>query len=122
MLDLSCLPCGTEHHHRRTESQRAVQRERELGPVGGHQRDSGARFRARRRERGRPRVGLALQVTERVTAILEVDRAKSIIVLKRSMRPGFSGVDNELYYNQKCMMLFGDAKDSLNKLLLALKA
>jgi NAD(P) transhydrogenase subunit beta len=53
--------------------------------------------------------------------ILEVDRAKSIIVLKRSMRPGFSGVDNELYYNQKCMMLFGDAKDSLNKLLLALK-
>jgi NAD(P) transhydrogenase subunit beta len=54
--------------------------------------------------------------------ILEVDRAKSIIVLKRSMRPGFAGVDNDLYYNPKCMMLFGDAKDSLNKLLLALKA
>jgi H+-translocating NAD(P) transhydrogenase subunit beta len=54
--------------------------------------------------------------------ILEVDRAKSIIVLKRSMRPGFAGVDNDLYYNPKCMMLFGDAKDSLNKLLAALKA
>lgn len=53
--------------------------------------------------------------------ILEVDRAKSIIVLKRSMRPGFSGVDNELYYDQKCMMLFGDAKDSINKLIGALK-
>ena len=53
--------------------------------------------------------------------ILEVDRAKSIIVLKRSMRPGFSGVDNELYYNEKCMMLFGDAKDSLNRLLSALE-
>ena len=54
--------------------------------------------------------------------ILEVDRAKSIIVLKRSMRPGFAGVDNDLYYNPKCMMLFGDAKDSLNKLFAALKS
>jgi NAD(P) transhydrogenase subunit beta len=53
--------------------------------------------------------------------ILEVDRAKSIIVLKRSMRPGFAGVDNDLYYNPKCMMLFGDAKESLNKLFAALK-
>jgi NAD(P) transhydrogenase subunit beta len=53
--------------------------------------------------------------------ILEVDRAKSIIVLKRSMRPGFAGVDNELYYNEKCMMLFGDAKESLNKLFTSLK-
>jgi NAD(P) transhydrogenase subunit beta len=54
--------------------------------------------------------------------ILEVERAKSIIVLKRSMRPGFAGVDNDLYYNPKCMMLFGDAKESLNKLLTALKS
>jgi NAD(P) transhydrogenase subunit beta len=54
--------------------------------------------------------------------ILEVDRAKSIIILKRSMRPGFAGVDNELYYDPKCMMLFGDAKESLNKLFAALKA
>jgi NAD(P) transhydrogenase subunit beta len=53
--------------------------------------------------------------------ILEVDRAQSIIVLKRSMRPGFAGVDNDLYYNPKCMMLFGDAKESLNKLFAALK-
>src|SRR5205807_1189828 len=54
--------------------------------------------------------------------ILEVDRAKSIIVLKRSLRPGFAGVDNDLYYNPKCMMLFGDAKESLNKLFAALKS
>jgi len=53
--------------------------------------------------------------------ILEVDRAKSIIVLKRSMRPGFAGVENELYYNPKCMMLFGDAKDSLTKLFTVFK-
>jgi NAD(P) transhydrogenase subunit beta len=53
--------------------------------------------------------------------ILEVDRARSIIVLKRSMRPGFAGVDNDLYFNEKCMMLFGDAKESLNKLFAALK-
>lgn len=54
--------------------------------------------------------------------ILEVERARSIIVLKRSMRPGFAGVDNDIYYNPKCMMLFGDAKDSLNKLFAALKS
>jgi len=54
--------------------------------------------------------------------ILEVERAQSIIVLKRSLNPGFAGVDNELYYNPKCMMLFGDAKDSLNKLFGALKS
>jgi NAD(P) transhydrogenase subunit beta len=53
--------------------------------------------------------------------ILEVDRARSIIVLKRSMRPGFAGVDNELYYNPKCLMLFGDAKESMNKVLGALR-
>jgi NAD(P) transhydrogenase subunit beta len=54
--------------------------------------------------------------------ILEVDRAKSVVVLKRSLRPGFSGVDNELYYNPKCMMLFGDAKDTVNTLIVALKS
>jgi NAD(P) transhydrogenase subunit beta len=54
--------------------------------------------------------------------ILEVDRAKSIVVMKRSMRPGFAGVDNELYYNEKCMMLFGDAKETLTKLFSALKS
>jgi NAD(P) transhydrogenase subunit beta len=54
--------------------------------------------------------------------ILEVERAKSIIVLKRSLRPGFAGVDNDLYYNEKCMMLFGDAKDSLTKLVSEMKS
>src|SRR2546422_6531225 len=54
--------------------------------------------------------------------ILEVDRAKSIIVLKRSLRPGFAGVDNDLYYNEKCMMLFGDAKVSITKLIREMKS
>ncbi|MBI1807818.1 MAG: NAD(P)(+) transhydrogenase (Re/Si-specific) subunit beta [Ignavibacteria bacterium] len=54
--------------------------------------------------------------------ILDVERAKSIVVLKRSLAPGFSGVENELYYNPRCMMLFGDAKESLNKLFAALKS
>jgi H+-translocating NAD(P) transhydrogenase subunit beta len=54
--------------------------------------------------------------------ILEVSRAKSIIVLKRSMRPGFAGVDNDLYYDEKCMMLFGDAKDSITKLISEMKS
>jgi NAD(P) transhydrogenase subunit beta len=54
--------------------------------------------------------------------ILEVERAKSIIVMKRSLRPGFAGVENELYFNPKCMMLFGDAKESLAKLFAAMKS
>ncbi|MBI3769204.1 MAG: NAD(P)(+) transhydrogenase (Re/Si-specific) subunit beta [Deltaproteobacteria bacterium] len=54
--------------------------------------------------------------------ILEVSRAKSVIVLKRSMRPGFAGVDNDLYYSENCMMLFGDAKDSLTKLIGEMKS
>jgi NAD(P) transhydrogenase subunit beta len=54
--------------------------------------------------------------------ILDVDRARSIIVLKRSMRPGFAGVDNDLYFDPKCMMLFGDAKDSLTKLFAAMRS
>ena len=54
--------------------------------------------------------------------ILEVSRAKSIIVLKRSMRPGFAGVDNDLYYNENCMMLFGDAKESVTKLIGEMKS
>ena len=53
--------------------------------------------------------------------ILDVEHARAIIVLKRSMRPGFAGVENELYYNPKCMMLFGDAKESLTNLLVLLK-
>ena len=49
--------------------------------------------------------------------ILEVDRARQVIVLKRSMSPGFAGVDNELYFAENCAMLFGDAKASLQRLM-----
>lgn len=48
--------------------------------------------------------------------ILDVDKAKRVIVLKRSMNPGFSGVENDLYYKDNTNMLFGDAKDTLGKL------
>ena len=53
--------------------------------------------------------------------ILDIDKAKKVIVLKRSMSPGFSGVENELYYKPNTWMLFGDAKDSLSKLAYAYK-
>jgi NAD(P) transhydrogenase subunit beta len=49
--------------------------------------------------------------------ILEVDRARQVIVLKRSMKPGFAGIDNDLYHAPTCSMLFGDAKASLTKLV-----
>jgi len=49
--------------------------------------------------------------------ILDVDRAQNVIVLKRSMNPGFAGIDNELYYNPRTAMLFGDAKASVESLV-----
>ena len=53
--------------------------------------------------------------------ILEVDAAASIIVLKRSMQSGFAGVENELFHDEKTSMLFGDAKDSVGKLITEVK-
>jgi len=53
--------------------------------------------------------------------ILDVDRAKSCIVLKRSMGAGFAGIENELFYAPKTSMLFGDAKSSLTKLVSEVK-
>jgi NAD(P) transhydrogenase subunit beta len=54
--------------------------------------------------------------------ILDVDKAASVIVMKRSMNPGFAGIDNELYLDPKTTMLFGDAKESVLKLISAVKA
>jgi NAD(P) transhydrogenase subunit beta len=54
--------------------------------------------------------------------ILNADQAHNIVFLKRSMRPGFAGIDNDLLYDPKTIMLFGDAKDSLTKLVSAVKA
>ena len=54
--------------------------------------------------------------------IINVDQATNIVFMKRSMRPGFAGIDNELLYDPKTTMLFGDAKDSLTKLVAAVKA
>ena len=53
--------------------------------------------------------------------ILDVDKAKSCIVLKRSMAAGFAGIENELFYMPKTAMLFGDAKQSLSKLVIEVK-
>ena len=54
--------------------------------------------------------------------ILKVANASNVIFLKRSMRPGFAGIENELLYDPKTMLLFGDAKASLTKVVSALKA
>ncbi|MCL4446586.1 MAG: NAD(P)(+) transhydrogenase (Re/Si-specific) subunit beta [Actinobacteria bacterium] len=51
--------------------------------------------------------------------IINADQAAHIVFLKRSMRPGFAGIDNELLYDPKTVMLFGDAKDTLQKLVTA---
>jgi NAD(P) transhydrogenase subunit beta len=51
--------------------------------------------------------------------ILNVDQAHSVVFLKRSLRPGFAGIDNELLFDPKTSLLFGDAKDSLSKVLAA---
>jgi H+-translocating NAD(P) transhydrogenase subunit beta len=53
--------------------------------------------------------------------ILNVDEAKQVIVLKRSMNPGFAGIENDLFYKDNTAMLFGDAKQSLSKLVQEIK-
>jgi NAD(P) transhydrogenase subunit beta len=53
--------------------------------------------------------------------ILDVGEAKAVVFLKRSMRPGFAGIENELLHDPKTTLLFGDAKDSLTKVLQSLK-
>jgi proton-translocating NAD(P)+ transhydrogenase subunit beta len=54
--------------------------------------------------------------------ILNVDEAQSVVVLKRSMNPGFAGIENPLFVNPKTVMLFGDAKDSIDQLIAGVKA
>jgi NAD(P) transhydrogenase subunit beta len=49
--------------------------------------------------------------------ILNVDQAQTVVVLKRSMNPGFAGIENPLFYNPKTVMLFGDAKESIDRLI-----
>jgi NAD(P) transhydrogenase subunit beta len=53
--------------------------------------------------------------------IIEVDQAQQVIVLKRSMNPGFAGIDNDLFYHEKTSMLFGDAKASVGEITTALE-
>ena len=53
--------------------------------------------------------------------ILDVDKAKHTIVIKRGMSTGFAGVENELFYKDKTMMLFGSAKDVVAKLVSEVK-
>ena len=53
--------------------------------------------------------------------ILDVDKANSVIVIKRSLNPGFAGIENELYFMPNCGMLFGDGKVMVNALVGELK-
>ena len=54
--------------------------------------------------------------------IIHADEAENIVFLKRSMRPGFAGIDNDLLFDDKTTLLFGDAKDTLTKLVAAVKS
>jgi NAD(P) transhydrogenase subunit beta len=49
--------------------------------------------------------------------ILDVDKARTVMVIKRSMSPGFAGIDNPLYYMDRTLMLFGDAKGFVNNII-----
>ncbi len=62
---------------------------------------------AAREDKGSPIYGMP---------VIEVDRAKTVIVLKRSMRSGFAGIENPLFYKENTRMLFGDAKESITRL------
>jgi NAD(P) transhydrogenase subunit beta len=67
---------------------------------------------AARNDKGSPIYGMP---------ILNVDHAQNVVVLKRSMNPGFAGIDNPLFVDPKTVMLFGDAKSSVEKLVAAVK-
>jgi NAD(P) transhydrogenase subunit beta len=54
--------------------------------------------------------------------IIDVGLAANVVFCKRSMRPGFAGIENELLYDPKTTMLFGDAKEALGKVVAAVKA
>ena len=54
--------------------------------------------------------------------ILNADKARTVLICKRSLRPGFAGIDNELFYADNTMMLFGDGKETMTALVAALKA
>ena len=51
--------------------------------------------------------------------IIDADKAKTVIAIKRSMNPGFAGIENELYYDDKTLMAFGDAKQVLGDVVKA---
>jgi len=53
--------------------------------------------------------------------IFDADKARTVMILKRSMGAGFAGEDNELFYDKKTMMIFGDAKQTLTGLVQLLK-
>jgi NAD(P) transhydrogenase subunit beta len=53
--------------------------------------------------------------------IIDVDRAQHVFVIKRSMNPGFAGVQNPLFFNDNTMMVFGDAKGTVLKIIEAIK-
>ena len=53
--------------------------------------------------------------------ILDVDKAQTVFILKRSMNPGFAGIENELFFNDNSIMLFGDAKETISRLVSELK-
>jgi NAD(P) transhydrogenase subunit beta len=54
--------------------------------------------------------------------IIDVDKAQTVMVIKRSMSPGFAGIDNELYYMDRTLMLFGDAKSFVSDIVKQLPA
>jgi NAD(P) transhydrogenase subunit beta len=54
--------------------------------------------------------------------IIDVDKSHTVIVMKRSMRPGFAGVENPLFFKNNTRMLFGDAKASIQALIAEFKS
>jgi H+-translocating NAD(P) transhydrogenase subunit beta len=67
---------------------------------------------AARHDKGSPIYGMP---------ILNCDKARTVVVVKRSMKPGYAGIDNELYGFDNCLMYFGDAKDAIGKLVTEIK-
>jgi NAD(P) transhydrogenase subunit beta len=66
---------------------------------------------AARHDKGSPIFGMP---------IIDADKAKTVIAIKRSMNPGFAGIENELYYDDRTLMAFGDAKQVIGDIVKAM--
>jgi NAD(P) transhydrogenase subunit beta len=93
----------------------------EMDRINGDFKEHGRRDRRRRQRRREP---AAREATGPIAGmpILDVDQARTVVVVKRSLAPGYAGIKNPLFEAENCMMVFLDAKEALEGIVKEVKA